>query len=696
MFRSFAIYYAVFVSGVVIMALEVIGLGMLAPYFGTALLVSTNVIGIILISLAFGYRLGGIWADNHPPKLLQKFLSGENVVGLLLLITAFWIGLIFPWRGVVSNTIGWIISKNSLGSFFATTILFGFPCIILGMVLPYLVKIHIRVVAISGRLSSFFYGLSAMGSVFGTFSIGFFILPRFHYEGALVSIIVMLILGALLFNISWKYCASIGILSFVLLLSFTPPDFIFYKTPIFFDGRMESDKTEWKKIADKTSVFSRVQVYEGKEKKSQKPVRFMTVNGEIHSASYLDDNELVFAYARYNRLGGHFNPAARRALLIGGGAYSYANYFLTDTPLYDIEKIWKLDGNLYHNNKTITFPILLSSNPLKLKAERQLIYESPSKQTGRQTERLGNYLNANNQLPRDFVLVKEADILDTGFHDPKGYVHVHETKSDGTPGRIISTDIPLKEYLHRPRSIIGKSPLLSGKNKDVTIKLDRPAREGEVLYPMLHRDNNNGKFDNFLLDGYEQIEALDVVEIDPRTTALAEQYFHLNIQDPRLRIFHEDGRTYLNRSKEMYDIIYLDAFRSFYGVPWQLTTLEATKNIFRMLNTNGVLIANVPSALSGEYSKFFQAEFKTYKEVFPEVHAYAVSSPKEDTVVQNIILVAFKNKETVRKTLNDDQEINEQLTHRWLGQINPKTHILTDDFAPTDYYTNKFVNLHSF
>ncbi len=696
MLRNFAIYYAAFASGAAIMALEVIGLGILAPYFGTALLVSTNVIGIVLISLAIGYRLGGIWVDTRPPKLFEKILAGERGVGMLLLISALWIGLVFPWRGIISSTIGWAISTNSLGSFFTTAILFGFPCITLGMVLPYLIKFRIRGVMVSGKLSGILYGLSAIGSIFGTFLIGFLILPQFQYGVALASIVGMLIVGALLLKIRWQYSVGAGALSLILLFGFTPVDFLFYKTPIFSDGKIRSDKTEWKKLADETSVFSRVQVYEGTELSSQKPLRFMSVNGEVHSTSYLDSNDLVFSYARYNRLGGHFNPAAKSALLIGGGAYSYANYFLTDTPLYATEKVWKLDGKLYHNSKTITLPVLFSYDPLKLNGGRQLVYESPSAPVGRQIEGLHNNLEADNQIPGNHVVVREADILDTGFSDPAGYVHIHETKNDGTPGRVISPDIPLKGYPQRPRSIIGKSSLISGENKNVIDQLNRATKEGEVLFPMLHRDNGNGKFDDFLIDGYEQLEALDVVEIDQRTTALAEQYFHLNRQDPRLRIFHEDGRTYMNRSKDTYDIIYLDAFRSFYGVPWQLTTMEATKEIYRILNADGVVVANVPAALDGEYSKFFQAEFKTYQAVFPEVRAYAVFSPDKKTMVQNIILVAFKNKETIRESPNDDPEINDQLTHRWFGTIDPKTKILTDDFAPTDYYTNTFMNLHSF
>jgi MFS family permease len=694
--RTLAIYYAAFASGAAIMALEVIGLGILAPYFGTALFVSTNVIGVILISLVVGYRIGGKWADTRPPAVLKRSLGGERSVGVLLCAAAVWVGFFFPWRGIIGSAIGWVIPANSWGSFFTTIVLFGFPCTALAMVLPYLIKFHVRGVSVSGKLSGILYGLSATGSICGTFLIGLFILPKFQYGAALSCIVGMLAVGAVLLQVRWQYVMATLVVSFLLLLGITPPDFLFYKTPIFSDGRMSSDKTAWKKLADETNIFSRLQVYQGTDEKTGRPLHFLLVNGEIHSASYLDSNDLVFNYARYNRLGGHFNPAAKRALLIGGGAYSYANYFLTDTPLYDTAKVWQLDGKLYENSKTITLPILLSSDPQKLNEERKLIYASTDPPVGRQIEGLHNELQANNQAPSRHVVVKEADILDTGFKDPEGYVHIHETNSDGSPGRIISANIPLKEYLQRPRALIGTSTLISGKNTNVTVQLDRPAKEGEVLFPMLHRDNGNGKVDNFLLDGYEQIEALDVVEVDPRTTPLARQFFHLNTQDSRLRIFNEDGRTYINRTKDTYDIIYLDAFQSFYGVPWQLTTIEATKKIFNMLNKDGVVVANVPAALTGDYSKFFQAEFKTYQAVFPEVRAYAVFSPHNETAVQNIIIVAFKNKDNIRESPNDDAEINEQLTHRWLGTIDPDTKILTDDFAPTDYYTNAFVDLHTF
>ena len=698
--HRYAVEYAVFAVGASVMMLEILGFGTLAPYFGNSLLVNSNLIGLILTSLAFGYRLGGKWGDAHAT---QKTLSA------ILFYAALWIGFIFPFRDIVSSVIGSIIPVASIGSFFTTLILFTPAGVMMGMALPYAIKIYTPDIASSGRTSGRLYALSAAGSIGGTLLVGFVLLPYLGANAALFISACLLASAAIglrmidtpnNFKKTKISCLllilTIALLWVILFFVVPVPEFLFHQEQLFSDGKIDIPRASLRKLAEENSVHSRIQVYEGMEANTQKPVRIMMVNGEMHSASYLDSNQLVFNYAQFNRLGGHFNPVAKRALLIGGGAYSYANYFLTDTPLYDVEKIWELENKLYYNNKTISLPVLISDDWERRTHERELVYQSSDPPEGRAIEGARNYLEADNQNPAPRVIVKRANILDTGFSDPKGYVHIHETKDDGTPGRIISPDIYLNDTPQYPRSIIGKSALIGGINTNVEVPLDRAPREGEVLYPMLHRDNENGHFDDFLVDGYEQIEGLDVVEIDPHTTKLAAEYFHLNLGDPRLRIFHEDGRTFINRASEKYDIIYIDAFRSFYSVPWQLTTVEATRKIYSMLNANGVVVANVPAALRGRFGKFFQAELKTYRSVFPEVRAYAVLSPAKEEQVQNIIIVAFQSNDNIRATPNDDPQINEHLAHEWKGTPDPDVPILTDDFAPTDYFTNKFANLHSF
>ena len=108
---------------------------------------------------------------------------------------------------------------------------------------------------------------------------------------------------------------------------------------------------------------------------------------------------------------------------------------------------------------------------------------------------------------------------------------------------------------------------------------------------------------------------IDVVEIDPKITELAKKYFKLKT-NPRLTIYHEDGRVYINKTREKYDVIFGDAFSSRYSIPYQLTTKEAVQKEYDILNDNGLVILNVISALDGEKGEFLRAEYATYKKNF--------------------------------------------------------------------------------
>ena len=56
----------VFTSGMSVMAVEMSGLRLLAPYYGTSLVVTTILIGSLMGFLSLGYWLGGRWGDKHP------------------------------------------------------------------------------------------------------------------------------------------------------------------------------------------------------------------------------------------------------------------------------------------------------------------------------------------------------------------------------------------------------------------------------------------------------------------------------------------------------------------------------------------------------------------------------------------------------------------------------------------------------
>ncbi|MDO8601671.1 MAG: fused MFS/spermidine synthase [bacterium] len=176
---------------------------------------------------------------------------------------------------------------------------------------------------------------------------------------------------------------------------------------------------------------------------------------------------------------------------------------------------------------------------------------------------------------------------------------------------------------------------------------------------------------------------IDVVEIDPGMTEIARNYFNLT-DDPRLRIIHEDGRVFINRTENQYDVFFGDAFGSFVSVPYQLTTREAAEKIFGLLSDDGVAIINLIGSIEGETGKFVRAEYLTYQELFPQVYLLPVQS-SDASRVQNIMLIALKNN-AEPQWVSANAELNNYLRMRWTSPIAKDVPVLTDDFAPVDQY----------
>lgn len=183
------------------------------------------------------------------------------------------------------------------------------------------------------------------------------------------------------------------------------------------------------------------------------------------------------------------------------------------------------------------------------------------------------------------------------------------------------------------------------------------------------------------------LNTLDVVEIDPTLTELAQKHFNLQ-NNPRLHIFHQDGRTYLNNNAKKYDIIYGDAFRSRHTLPWQLITREAITRQYQSLTPEGCVLVNLIGTLSGPHSAFIQSAYKTYAAVFPQVYLAAVTNTPNTTQPYNIILVALRH-HTPLPSSCPNSIINAMLGALHTIVPDKQWPILTDDYAPVDYLVNK-------
>jgi len=181
---------------------------------------------------------------------------------------------------------------------------------------------------------------------------------------------------------------------------------------------------------------------------------------------------------------------------------------------------------------------------------------------------------------------------------------------------------------------------------------------------------------------------IDVVEIDPRMTDIARDYFRLET-DPRMKIVNEDGRVFLNSAPSgAYHAVLMDAFGSLFSVPYQLTTLEAVRHIDRALDPQGVAIVNLGSAVTGSRSRFLRSELATYRAVFPSVYVFKVHGEKNDEDVQNLIIVACKTECISNAAASSDDEIRSLLANRYVENIPLDIPVLTDDLAPVEYYNS--------
>lgn len=190
---------------------------------------------------------------------------------------------------------------------------------------------------------------------------------------------------------------------------------------------------------------------------------------------------------------------------------------------------------------------------------------------------------------------------------------------------------------------------------------------------------------------------MTVVEIDPAVTKVAKDFFQLT-DDDRIKIYHEDGRIFLNNNQEKFDVIYGDAYSSYYSIPFHLTTIEAFQKIYNSLTDDGILVLNMISALEGEKALFFNSEYKTINQVFDQVYVFPAHfyDGLNTNHLQNIIIIATKNKtrlsiEDLQKNADENQQ--KLLQQLWTKPIESGTEVrvLTDNFAPVDFYISKLL-----
>ena len=178
--------------------------------------------------------------------------------------------------------------------------------------------------------------------------------------------------------------------------------------------------------------------------------------------------------------------------------------------------------------------------------------------------------------------------------------------------------------------------------------------------------------------------ATDNVEIDADVVSAAKEYFRFA---PRGGIFIEDGRSYLERGGPLYDLMFIDAYKTD-TVPYDLFTEEAFTAMHRRLQPNGILGINFLASTDPKGERAWVSVYKTLRGVFPEVRAFKLFKPEGRI---KIYFLCSDRKFPSAIPLQaappwGRKELEYMLSH----ELNPtqaevaNAYRLTDDFTPLD------------
>lgn len=304
-------------TGACILIVEVLAVRILTPYFGNTIYTFSSVLTVVLAALSVGYFTGGRLIDRFPTFrtfFLATLLAGLSVLFLHLLVT-----ILLPFIGFRLNPI--------IGPLILSALLFGIPCIFLGLLSPMAVRLQKDLSTregIGGTAGDIFC-FSTIGSIIGSLLAGFVLIPTFGITQILITIGVALVaLGLLGLFLSRKAASAPWLLGIGILLALVTSGEIVARTPgkgvlLLHEGFYEQIAvidSEWK----------------------GRPVRFLRQDRNLSSAKFLDApiTDLVFDYTKYFAVQKILKPHIERALFLGAGAYTLPRLLLQEQPSAEI------------------------------------------------------------------------------------------------------------------------------------------------------------------------------------------------------------------------------------------------------------------------------------------------------------------------------------------------------------------------
>ncbi len=307
------LHVAVFVSGLVLLMLEVLAVRLLSPYFGSTTYTVSGVLTVILTGLAIGYVGGGRLADRRPYH--DVFFTVYAAGGAAVLIAALLNNLLLP-------RIGYRLPMH-IGPVLSASLLFLIPSVLFGVLSPFAVRLAQADTETIGRVAGTVFFWSTAGNIVGGLATGFVLVPSLGIRTLVVgggSVLLALGVAGLL----WCRQATRAV---VILLVGLAAMF----------GAMHRRARSQQLVLDVDGTYSRIGVVD--QPLRGRPARYLYQNRAITGYMYLDGEDTAAEYAKYHQIHRLFGAAPRRALVIGGGMYDIPRSLLRTLPEAQVDVV---------------------------------------------------------------------------------------------------------------------------------------------------------------------------------------------------------------------------------------------------------------------------------------------------------------------------------------------------------------------
>jgi hypothetical protein len=177
----------VFINGVGILVLEIMGSKVFTPFYGSTIFVWSALIVTTMLSLAAGYYYGG-WVADRSKDRLSNLYSHVFYSGIFIVL----IPNIVPIALTYSNNMG-----IKIGPLISSLMIFSFPMFFMSTVSPIAIKEATTDLGTLGVNSGTIYSIATIGSLFGAIITGYFLTARFFASSVFYMLGFLLIVNYL-------------------------------------------------------------------------------------------------------------------------------------------------------------------------------------------------------------------------------------------------------------------------------------------------------------------------------------------------------------------------------------------------------------------------------------------------------------------------------------------------------------------